>query len=544
MAISCPSCGLANSDGATECRRCRAPFTDSGSEDISAGLGTLCQRCEAYNEPGVERCTTCGYKLSPQPAAKAAGNLDKEAPAQHDGSADSNGPRTTPDTEPVWPEEATPAASLGAEQQAARTGPLPRGWAAAEAAMADATQRRRAAASIAVPTPPPQPPLALKACPSCLAQNPPAAKFCSECGTSFPRSAPASSDTPFAREPARPAEEPAAEPEPSDDWAANTDPTGRPAYAADDDGSQQAEPPDSTPESLGWDAAIGEAAATEENAFATALQEAVDAGVTPGSEPEPEAAIELPSEPEPDLGSQPGSEIAFDAPPEPEVALEAPPEPELPYQASLVVERGNAAGTSFFLGQIENVLGGAGAPIELPDDPHLAARHAAVLFEEQRLMLRDEGSANGVYVKLRDASPIEPGDYFVAGERMLRFDGPCELPVGDAGETPYLGAPRPEGAAVRVTEILRGGKTGRVCFRSGPTIAIGRTGCDLNFGTDALLAPRHAELRIAPDGTATLVDLNAAPSGVFLRLRPQQTIELQPGDVIQLGDQQLRLDVA
>src|SRR5919108_2308404 len=249
MAISCPSCGLANSDGATECRRCRAPFTDSGSEDISAGLGTLCQRCEAYNEPGVERCTTCGYKLSPQPAAKAAGNLDKEAPAQHDGSADSNGPRTTPDTEPVWPEEATPAASLGAEQQAARTGPLPRGWAAAEAAMADATQRRRAAASIAVPTPPPQPPLALKACPSCLAQNPPAAKFCSECGTSFPRSAPASSDTPFAREPARPAEEPAAEPEPSDDWAANTDPTGRPAYAADDDGSQQAEPPDSTPES-------------------------------------------------------------------------------------------------------------------------------------------------------------------------------------------------------------------------------------------------------------------------------------------------------
>jgi pSer/pThr/pTyr-binding forkhead associated (FHA) protein len=66
----------------------------------------------------------------------------------------------------------------------------------------------------------------------------------------------------------------------------------------------------------------------------------------------------------------------------------------------------------------------------------------------------------------------------------------------------------------------------------------------LNFPADAQLAARHAELRIAPDGSAVLVDLNAAPGGVFLRLRPQQSIELQPGDVLQLGDQQLRIEVA
>ena len=113
-------------------------------------------------------------------------------------------------------------------------------------------------------------------------------------------------------------------------------------------------------------------------------------------------------------------------------AAAPPPEPELPYQASLVVERGTAAGTSYALASIENVVGGAGAPIELPDDPHLAPRHAAVIFDEQRLMLRDEGSANGIYVKLRDSALIEAGDCFVAGERLLRFDGPCELPVGDS----------------------------------------------------------------------------------------------------------------
>jgi ribosomal protein L40E/pSer/pThr/pTyr-binding forkhead associated (FHA) protein len=506
MAISCPSCGLANADDATECRRCRAPFAGA-AEDISAGLGTLCTRCEAYNEPGVDRCTTCGYKLSPEPGPKPAAALKKGASDADDPPAPPVAPATR-DGGPLWPGEVRATSpGVGAEQQGTRpAASRPRGWAAAEAAMADASLRRRtaAAAAFGVATPPSQPVLLLKACANCAAENPAPAKFCSECGTPFAKSAPPPADTPFAPEPSPPSATADAGDLAADDWAITTDPTGRPPPVVEEIASEEIELADPAPEPLGWDAAIGEAAASEEQAFASALAEAV-------------------------------SEPAATAP---------AAEPDLPYQASLVVERGNAAGTSFVLGQIENVLGGAGAPIELPEDPHLALRHAAVVFDEQRLLLRDEGSANGVYVKVRDSAPIEPGDYFVAGERLLRFDGPCELPVGDVGETPYLGAPRPKGVAARLTEILRGGKTGRVCFRSGPAIAIGRTGCDLNFGSDALLAARHAELRIAPDGSATLVDLNAAPSGVLLRLRPQQTIELQPGDVIQLGDQQLRLDVA
>src|SRR5207245_3346693 len=130
--------------------------------------------------------------------------------------------------------------------------------------------------------------------------------------------------------------------------------------------------------------------------------------------------------------------------------------------------RGNGAGTACLLGRIENVLGGPGAPIELPEDPHLAPRVAAIVFEEERLLLRDEGSANGVFVKVRQSAPLEPGDLFVAGERLLRFDGPCELSVGEPAETPYLGSPRPQGSVVRISEVLRGGKTGRICYRAGP----------------------------------------------------------------------------
>jgi len=548
MAITCPSCGMENSDAATECRRCRAPFAEAPEGDLSASLGLICQRCEAYNEPGVARCTTCGYKLGSDEAPKpAAGARAVQADA-------ASHPLTPPTTfDPTLSEElhglalsAEEAADAGLEvtNGASATPPpaplpettpppasRPRGWAAVEAAMGGGSVRK-APATPPPAAPPPRAPEsapAYKTCQSCAAESPPAAKFCSECGTPFgkapqldarqPRTEPPPTvsvqmdEEPVEEFPADPA---LAEPVPTEEdapeaWAASTDPTARPVYGANPETSP-IELQDPSPEPLGWEEPGGESAPAEVPVEAAAVAEALDGAP---------AAIADP----------------LDDAPVPEA------EPEPPYQASLVVERGSATGTTYVLGHIENVVGAAGAAIELPDDPHLAPRHAAIVFDEQRLLVRDEGSANGVYVKVRESAPIEPGDYFVAGERLLRFDGPCELPVGEPGETPYLGSPRPQGTVIRVTEILRGGKTGRTCFRAGPAIAVGRAGCDLNFASDAQLAPRHAEVRIAPDGSATLVDLDASPGGVFLRLRPQESLELQAGDVLQLGDQLLRLEV-
>src|SRR5256885_1320582 len=71
-------------------------------------------------------------------------------------------------------------------------------------------------------------------------------------------------------------------------------------------------------------------------------------------------------------GSNPGrSPIARRAPsPEPLGWEEPGAEASPPFQASLVVERGSATGTTYLLGHIENVVGSAGAAVELPDDPH------------------------------------------------------------------------------------------------------------------------------------------------------------------------------
>lgn len=74
-------------------------------------------------------------------------------------------------------------------------------------------------------------------------------------------------------------------------------------------------------------------------------------------------------------------------------------------------------------------------------------------------------------------------------------------------------------------------------------ISIGKTGCDLNFPADTLLGPRHAELHLGEGGEVSLHDLGAAPGGVLVRLRPQAVQELAAGDVLQLGEQVLRVDV-
>jgi hypothetical protein len=215
-----------------------------------------------------------------------------------------------------------------------------------------------------------------------------------------------------------------------------------------------------------------------------------------------------------------------------------------PFTVTVEVEKGHGQGATFTLQHSENTLGALGTSIELGDDLFVAPHAATLAFVDDRLVLRDEGSVNGVYVKLREPAALEPGDLFVAGEHLLRYDGPVDLPCDPEGETPLLGTPRPQGPTVRIVEVLAGGRIGRTCHWSGTTIAVGRSGCELNFPSDTQLATRHAEIRIAEDGSAALVDPGNGPAGVFLRVRARQHVDLRSGDVLQVGEELLRVELS
>jgi pSer/pThr/pTyr-binding forkhead associated (FHA) protein len=478
--VTCPACGKENDESAYECKRCRAPMREQEPPASRSSHGEVCRRCEAYNEAGVSACTNCGLPLFAQdpkappvdktpadaftPPSQVPETLSEElrALAISDEEAEEAGltlPRRGPafDKTPPEPFALPPTASSG---RAPASGPVTAG--------ATGSGRRPP------PAPPPpgaagkilaSPAIALpaqKPCSNCSALNPPAAKFCFDCGS------------PFAKKAA-------------------------PAVPA--------------PPSIQVDAELG--ALVYEDATMESPPVAPAEAAKADDEPVPAESVAEP----------------------------IPEEQAPPFAARLVQESGPAQGAEFVLAHLENSIGGTAAHVGFADDAFIAPHAATLAFVDERLVLRDEGSANGVYVRVRDPVAVEPGDLFVAGERLFRYDGPVEVPGGVDADPPFLGAPRPQGAVVRVTEVLGGARTGRTCYRSAPSISIGRTGCDLNFPGDALLAGRHAEIRSAEDGSATLADVAEGGSGVFLRLRAGQPVDLQAGDVLRIGQQQLRLEV-
>jgi ribosomal protein L40E len=479
--VTCPACGKENEDSAYECRRCRAPLREDQpqAEAVGApqGLGDVCRRCEAYNEPGVTVCTNCGLPLFARPSHPAPDSAPSPA-----FTSPSQVPETLSEELRALAISDEEAAEAGLTLAARKGNPNektpPEPFAVSGLAPPASTARPRvgeglpAVAAGATPArrPPPQPtsnglqppPEAValaaalpsnKPCASCGARNPPAAKFCFDCGT------------PFAKKPSAP-------PPPSIEVAAEL------AVESFEDATMQSAP-------------------------------------VPAEEPVPAESV----------------------------AESIPEEQPPPFAAKLVLETGEGSGTEFPLTHLENSVGGSAAHIGLGDDPHVAPHAATVAFVDERLVLRDDGSVNGVYVKVRESAPLEPGDLFIAGERLLRYDGGVDLGPAVSGDPPLLGAPRPGETLHRVTEVLPGAKTGRTCHRALPSLSIGRTGCDMNFGDDTLLAARHAEVRLTEHGAATLVDLGEGPSGVFLRLRLQQPVELQAGDVVRIGDQRLRVEI-
>jgi len=457
--VTCPACGKENEDSAFECKRCRAPLREEEPAAETApqagSLGAVCRRCEAFNEPGVTNCTNCGAPLGAQqpPAQQGAFTPPSQVPetlseelralAISDEEAaeagltlprkDAPSDKTPPDPFPVGARtQAAAAGGAGIALQARRPPPVPIGDKAFQ------------------PMPGPLP--AEKPCANCSALNPPAAKFCFDCGTPFPRKAAVAEAPP----------------------------------SIEIDAALQAEVEDATTESA------------------------------------PVESLEAPAE----------------------AALEpVPAEEPPPFAARLVQETGPSQGAIYALGHLENSIGGSAAHIGFAEDTYLAPHAATLAFADERLVLRDEGSANGVYVKVREPVTLLPGDVFVAGERLLRYDGPVELPAPQDGDPPFLGALRPQGTTVRVTEVLAGARTGRTCLRAGPSITIGRAGCDLNFPSDPMLATKHAEIRIADDGSAAVADVGEGSSGVFLRVRAQEPVELRAGDVLRIGQQQLRVEI-
>ncbi|MBI4700663.1 MAG: FHA domain-containing protein [Deltaproteobacteria bacterium] len=211
-----------------------------------------------------------------------------------------------------------------------------------------------------------------------------------------------------------------------------------------------------------------------------------------------------------------------------------------PNKAKLILIRGEGMdGVSFHLKAEQHIVGREGQLI-FPDDPFVSPRHANFFYRRGKLVVRDEGSLNGVYIRIRGTVTIEPGATLLAGEQLFRLEL-CEDLADDGPDpdgTSFYGSPRKD-ARFQLCQIFRGGVRGLTVQASGVSMTIGRDGADLNFPEDIYMSAEHCRIDEMAGGF-TLTDLDSQ-NGTFVRIVGER--ELNHGEYLFIGRKLLRVEL-
>jgi len=210
-----------------------------------------------------------------------------------------------------------------------------------------------------------------------------------------------------------------------------------------------------------------------------------------------------------------------------------------PAKARLILIRGEGMdGLSYHLKADQHLLGRQGQ-LEFPDDAFISPTHANFFYRDNRLVVRDEGSLNGVYFRIRGSVEINPGDQFVVGEQVFRLDPTPKASDGaDPDGTFFYSSPKYP-SAFRLNQILEGGAIGMTICARGNTLQVGREDGDLNFPGDMFMSAKHATVE-EKDGKFVLTDFDSR-NGTYLRLKTEKT--LSHGDYVFIGKKLLRVEL-
>jgi pSer/pThr/pTyr-binding forkhead associated (FHA) protein len=208
-------------------------------------------------------------------------------------------------------------------------------------------------------------------------------------------------------------------------------------------------------------------------------------------------------------------------------------------RAKLTLIRGDGEdGVSFTLAGQDHLAGRGDCPISFPEDPFLSPTHANFCYSGNTLVVRDEGSLNGVYVRITGKAELVPGATVLVGEQVLKVMLAKTIEDTPDPDGTYYSASMPRPAALEVYQYLRGGALGWV-FRVGDTATLGRENNDINFPDDPFISGRHAEIKLA-GGALSVTDLGSR-NGTFVRVNGEQV--LRHGDYVFLGQQLLRVEI-
>jgi pSer/pThr/pTyr-binding forkhead associated (FHA) protein len=230
----------------------------------------------------------------------------------------------------------------------------------------------------------------------------------------------------------------------------------------------------------------------------------------------------------------------------------AEPDTGKPQGRLVIVHKDGGEGESFPLRDPMDVGREEGECI-FADDRYMAPRHARLTRKDGALFIRDLGTPNGVYVRLRKDEPnaqsggvlLEDQDLILLGQQVLRFEivKDAEAGFGAASEqgTLVFGTPATPRYA-RLSQRTTEGVSCDVFHVRKPETVLGRESGDVVFPDDPFMSRRHASVRASegPAKTFRLSDLGSS-NGTFVRIRGE--IPLKHGDEFRIGQQLLRVDL-
>ncbi len=172
-------------------------------------------------------------------------------------------------------------------------------------------------------------------------------------------------------------------------------------------------------------------------------------------------------------------------------------------------------------------------------DSYLSPRHATFTRRGSQLLLKDENSLNGVYLKLQPNAPwrLVFGDVFRIGQEIIRLE---EL-VGQ-GTSPdgvqRLGSPA-KGYIGRLALVIGRDTTGNAFPIPETGVHCGRERGDILFSEDGYVSGLHCQIAKGSDGEIYLTDVGSS-NGTFGRIKQEHA--LTAGDILLMGQQLFRVD--
>ncbi len=230
-------------------------------------------------------------------------------------------------------------------------------------------------------------------------------------------------------------------------------------------------------------------------------------------------------------GPKPGAKTMFFG------AMQAP-SPKL-----ILIKGEGMDGITYVLSSTEHIAGRLEGAILFPEDPLLSPRHANFIYRDQKLIVRDEGSANGVFVRIIKPLVVTSGATFLVGEQLLRVDAcaPDTVPVPDGEGTYFYGSPK-RPSRLALTQLLAGGHQGMVFRARNDALSIGRESNDVNFPDDPFISGRHATVTaLDNEGEKFQIADLGSKNGTFVRVAGEAA--LFHGDYVFLGQQLLRVEI-